>query len=475
MPEDEKKDTPFQGKAEEDEDDLSIIKKSVEAGDKAGEQEELESDSEESQPVEEPTVSEDISEEPTGERFVDFDVWEAALEAHFGPDFEEVLSRQLGPDWVMKLSNKITTEKNFYSVVEEIKSEIQGSTKEDVTDNDISFEALEPGEVIYDPSAVGPGEGQGRGAEGSKKLPNLTDLRRKEFEASGAIKGPTPTESYEKDLIEDKDTPADENLVLMEHGEFSRMSYLAHKELERHKDDLKLKEVLKRESKTEERRRITPTAGVLVAISIAVFVYALFSVVSYSFYRFYSRNLLSDIPPDFYFQPSTSLHNQGTLSRVIHGGQGREESPLVLYFLRLKIKRLELNYPRGSLNERYRLAISNPTLLVIPRAHRGDSVVVRKHYRRFWPTNLGALTATPLLSLTENGKLVLSAYETTSSSLLPGLTMLKITDSQNQVIGTAYVASERLNIRIEGLEELPQEQTDLLNTRLVLLFSLLSI
>lgn len=473
MPEDERKDTPFPGKSDEDEDELSDMESSVEAED---DEEELERDSEESQPIEEPAVSEGGSEEPKGEWFVDFDVWQATLEANFGPDFEDVLSRELGPDWVIKLNNKINPEKNFYGVVEEIKNEIQGGAEEEANEENISFEALEPGEVIYDPSMVGPGGGRGGGGGGGKKLPNLTDLRRKEFEGGEEIKEPAPTTSYEKDLIEDKDAPVDENLVLMERNEFSRMSYLAHKELERHKDDLKLKDVLERENKAEERRRITPAVGIFAAVSIAVFVYALLSVVSYSFFRFYSRNLLSSIPPDYYFQPSTSLHKQGTLSRITRGAQGKEGSPLVVYFLQPKIKRLELNYPMGSIiNERYELAISDPSLLVIPRAHRGDSVVVRKHYRQFWPTNLGALTATPLLSLTENGKLALSAYETNSSSLLPGLTILEITDSQNQVIGSAYVTSERLNIRIEGLEELPQQQTDLLNTRLVFLFSLLNI
>ena len=134
-----------------------------------------------------------------------------------------------------------------------------------------------------------------------------------------------------------------------------------------------------------------------------------------------------------------------------------------------------MNYPGGAIEERFSLAVSDPTLLAIPRAYRGDSVVVRKHYRQFWPTNLGALTGTPLLSLTENGNLVLSAYETTSSSLLPGRTMLRITDSQNRAVGTAYVASERLNIRIDSLDDLPAQQAALLNARLVLLFSLLSI
>jgi hypothetical protein len=478
MPDDKKKDPPFQENGNEQEDDLPVGKKPVDAEDELKEEEGPESDTEEPQSADAAAVSGDTPAESPGEWFVDFDVWEATLEAHFGPDFEQVLSGELGPDWVMKLNNRINEEKNFYRVVDEIKSEIQGSTEEEVNNSNISFEALEPGEVIYDPTVVGPigpGGGRGGGGGGQKKLPNLTDLRRKEFETSEEIKESIPPKSFERELIEDKDTPVDENLVLMERSEFSKMSYFAHKEIERHKDDLKLKEVLKREVKEEQRKRATPANRLLAAISIVVFLYAIFSVVSYSLCRFHSRSLLSSLPPDFHFQPSTSLHKQGMLCRVSHGDLEREESPLVLYFLRPKIKRLELNYPMGSINETYRLTVSNPTLLVIPQAQRGDSVVVQKHYRQFWPTNLGALTATPLLSLTENGQLVLSAYETTSSSLLPGLTILKITDSQNQVIGTAYVASETLNIRIESLEELPQQQTDLLNTRLVLLFSLLSI
>ena len=306
--------------------------------------------------------------------------------------------------------------------------------------------------------------GIGGGGGGGKKLPNLTDLRRKEFEAGEEVKETIPPKSFEKDLIEDKDAPIDENLVLMERSEFSKMSYLAHKELERHKDDLKVRDVLKREGRAETVKRATPGVRLLAAVSLVVFVYAVFSVVSYSICRLNSGNLLSSLPPDFHFQPSTPLHKQGTLSRIIRGDQGIEESPLVVYFLRPKIKRLEMNYPGGAIEERFSLAVSDPTLLAIPRAYRGDSVVVRKHYRQFWPTNLGALTGTPLLSLTENGNLVLSAYE-----------MLRITDSQNRTVGTAYVASERLNIRIDSLDDLPAQQAALLNARLVLLFSLLSI
>ena len=480
MPDDNQKDPSLQENGNEEEDDLSVEKEPVDTEDELKEEEEPETDTEEAPPADEAAVSEDTPAESPGEWFVDFDVWEATLEAHFGPDFEQVLSGELGPDWVVQLNSRISEEKNFYRIVDEIKSEIQDSPEEEMNNSDISFEALEQGEVIYDPRVVGPigpggGRGGGGGGGGQKKLPNLTDLRRKEFETSEEIKESTPPKSFEKDLIADNDTPVDENLVLMERSEFSKMSYFAHKELERHKDDLKLKEVLKREVKEEQRKRAAPAARLLAAISIIIFLYAIFSVVCYSFCRFHSTSLLSSLPPDFHFQPSTSLHKQGTLSSVSRQDTEMGESPLVLYFLRPRIKRLEMNYPMGSINETYRLNVSNPTLLVIPRAQRGDSVVVQKHYRQFWPTNLGALTATPLLSLTENGQLVLSAYETTSSSLLPGLTVLEINDSQNQVIGTAYVASERLNIRIENLEGLPQQQASLLNTRLVLLFSLLSI
>jgi len=478
MLDDRKKDSLSQENEDGNEEDLSVIKKSVSPENEKEEQGELQSDVEEPQPAEETGVSEDTPAESTGELFVDFDVWEATLEAHFGHDFEEVLSRELGPDWVIKLNNRINEEKNFYRVVDDIKSEIQGSTEEEVKDRNISFEALEPGEVIYDPTVVGPigpGGERGGGAGGRKKLPNLTDLRRKEFETGEEVKESIPAESFEKELIEDKDTPIDENLVLMERSEFSKMSYLAHKELERHKDELKLKEVLKREAKQEQKRQAATGFKLLAAVSIAVFVYAVFSVVCFSLCRFYSKGLLNSLPPDFHFQPSTSLHKQGTLSRVIRGEPGSGGSPVILYFLRPKINRLELNYPMGSIHETYRLSVINPTLLVVPQAQRGDSVAVRKHYRQFWPTNLSALTATPLLSLSENGQLALSAYETASSSLLPGLTVLNIIDSQNRIIGTAYVASERLNIRIENLEGLSQAQTDLLATRLVFLFSLLNI
>lgn len=112
----------------------------------------------------------------TTDRFVDFDVWEATLEANFGTDFEKVLSRELGPDWVTKLNSRMVSSGNFYGIIEELKDEVQGRPQEVVDEGHMSFETLGPGEVIFDPSAVGGGGGGGGGGKYNKGIPNLVDI-----------------------------------------------------------------------------------------------------------------------------------------------------------------------------------------------------------------------------------------------------------------------------------------------------------
>ncbi|HUU27882.1 MAG TPA: hypothetical protein VM123_08720 [archaeon] len=441
-------------------------------------------DTEESDTLEPPDRSSlqlDSAKGPSTERFVDFDVWVATLEANFGHDFEAVLSEELGPDWVKKLDDMMAESGDFYKVIEELKREISGEGEEETNEGDMSFEALGPGEIIVDPSASitinapgSSGGGRRRGGGSGPRLPShMTDLTRKEFEVRDLEIEKSP--AVEK-LIDDNEGVIDGEVVLIDRSDYSRLSYFAHKELEKHKDDPKVKEIIKRKSLALEKKQKDGLNLVLALGAGIVLLYVFFSVISFFLCNFYTRALLQSLPPNLEFRPSTALHKQGALSRAFPGNkEGGEEQYLVLYFLRPALKRIDLKLMGEVTTEYYQLSLLAPDLLVIPRIPEGDSIAVRKHYSQQLPSNLGAFLKVPFFSLSVNGQIELAAYETEWSSLLPGLIHIKIKDSQSAVVAEAYVTEDRLNIQFNGFENLSKDEVRLYATRLVLLFSLLDI
>jgi hypothetical protein len=412
-----------------------------------------------------------------GEQFMDFDVWVASLEANFGPDFETVLSRGLGPDWIMKLNSRLLSGENFYRMIQELKTEMKGGGGEE--EQEISFEALGRGEINGETGGGGGGPGGGGGSGTGGRLP-LANLKKKEFEAADKLKVDAQPEHFETGqvlLYKDKEDRKEgeggqEELVLMDRRDFSRLSYYAHKEIERHPDQPDRDKLFKRESREQGKGKASPLFLTVAVAGGLIFLYAVFAVFSFFFFTSYSSRLLKTQPPDLTFQPSTALHKQGGLALADKAGQ-RSGRPIVIYFLRTTLKRLELHLMDSPEIGVFDLAVCRPELIVIPKGLNGDSIAVRKHYPQHLPFSPSALFGVPLLTLSVNGRTGLSAYETALSGLFPGLTRLSVVDSGGKTLGEAYLAEGRLNLLWPGLEAMPAGSLDSLSVRLVLLFSLL--
>ena len=441
-----------------------------------GAMEEVEIDSEE---PEEELTAEDLSElgdegapSPTMEEFVDFNVWVATLEANFGMDFEKVLHDSLGPDWNTQFGNMMMTGENFYRVVQDIKKDIESDAEGVLDEEHLSFETLGAGEVIGETEREETIEG------GEIDSIPLADLRRGEFIAQDQFKLDTRPEDYEYEKVlrfkgdKDEEDRQDE-VVLVDRSDFEHLSYYAHKEKERRPDDLSMEKLLKRDSLIR-LGQYKKKYLVMVSVTGALFLYALLSVVSYFACGVYSRGLLKKFPPDLVFRSSTALHKQGELAGFNSADQRRKQ-PLIYYTLRPTLQKLVLASVGSGVEEQFELAVCKPSLLVVPKGSRQDSITVRKHYRQFLPSNLGGLVRKPYLSLTEGETIVLNAYETAYSSLLPGLLQLEITDGQGSLLGRAYAAGDKLYILLDGLQEASGGQLKIWNLRLVFLFSLLQI
>ncbi|MFH1068079.1 MAG: hypothetical protein V1794_00535 [Candidatus Glassbacteria bacterium] len=419
-----------------------------------------------------------------GDWFVDFDVWEATLESNFGPDFEHVLSNELGPDWATKLNSLMQSEKNFYRVIEDIKADVQGRTNEIVEvanePGNITFETLGPGEVIYDASTAefgvrgGGGGGRGEGG-GGRGIPNLKDLRRKDFEVKEGLEPPKTDERLEENVIQDEDALPDQELVLMDRNEFSRMSYYAHKEMERHKDELRTKAVLGRESQTNPDQKASLLNRLLFWLSVMILLYAVFCITSYPVSSYYSKTLLEKLPPDFYFQPSNSLHKQGELTARSLDPAGGPPALNVIFFYRPAILRLEIENLLSGEKNRYDLSKADRDLIELAKGPQGRAVIVQGHYPQYLPTNASLFMKVPFLTLSEDGQTVLTAYERPLSGLLPGLILMDIVAADGSSLGSAYVAEDKLNIVIPGLAGLTPVEKVQLTDRLVLLFALLEV
>ena len=424
-----------------------------------------------------------------GEWFVDFDVWQATLEANFGPDFEAVLSNVLGPEWITQLNSRLQAEKEFYKVIEQIKAEIMGPPPEEEEElgepGSMSFESLGSGEVIFDSSTAefgiaggrggGGRGGGGSGGGGGRSLPNLKDLRRKEFEGEEVPEEAKKNAPVDQNIINDEEALPDSELVLMDANEFTRMSYYAHKEMERHKDELKIKEVLERESKEKQAGKTSLQFRLLFWLSVSIALYAVLCIASYPVSSYYAKGLLERIPPDFYFQPSNALHKQGELTRVrTQPADGQPEID-VIYFYRPAVKRLDIQNLLNGIQYRYSLKVAQRNLIEPMPGSDSTSVTMRRYYPQYLPTNFSVLARVPFLTVSEKGQELLTAYEWRLSGLLPGLVVTDIVDSAGKAIGTAYVADGRLNIAIPALDTLAPSEKAELAYRLVLLFALLEL
>ena len=412
----------------------------------------------------------------TAEWFVDFDVWEAALEAKFGPDFEQVLTNELGPDWVNKLNNRMINERNFYKVLNDIQENISGQVNTEFPDfsegdeDAIGFEALGEGEVIFDESSVDHG---GHGSSRHKELPNLSDLRKKDFEAAGEQK--TPREEHlDTNMLDQEANLPDEQVVLMDRNDYSRMNYFARKELDRHKDDLDTRKVLERKSKGEHREKVSGVNRLILAVVILISLYAVYSLVALPVGEYYEDKLIAAFPADYLFQPSTALHKQGELSRAGDSDTEMMGGAVCFYFLQPSLNRIELNHLLGGQGEqRYSLSVYNGHDLRIDQGPWADTLEVHRFYSQHWPTNRSALLSVPYMSLRRNGKPVLLAVERTGSGLLPGLMAMDVVDGEGNDVALCYVSDNLLHIALaEDLEQGSVEEVEL-TKQMVFLFSLL--
>lgn len=415
----------------------------------------------------------------TGEWFVDFDVWEAALEAKFGPAFEQVLTGALGRDWVNQLNARMLNEQNFYKVLDDIKSRIAGQDSGEtleqlIIDEDrIGFEALGEGEVICDESMVDP-EGGGEGGGRQRKLPNLADLRKKDFEAAGDQKSPR-ADKLDKPIIEADVTAADDEIVLMDRNDFSRMNYFARKELDRHKDDLETREVLERKSREEQRVPVSLVNRLILVVAALVMFYVIFCLIALPVGEYREDKLAAVYPAHYLFRPSTAMHKQGELSRVGDPGAGDGGTAISFYFLQPSFKRLELDHVLGGDRRRFHLDFYSGKELRIDDGPWGDTLEVRRIYSQNWPTNRSAILSEPYLSLSRNGQTVLQAFERSSSGLLPGLLVMDIVTGDGRNVGVGYAADNLFQINLtEPVRQGSAAEAEI-TMQLVFLFSLLEL
>ncbi len=421
----------------------------------------------------------------TAEWFVDFEVWLASLEAKFGPELEQVLTKELGPDWVNKLNKRMMDEKNFLKVLDEIKAHIAGQGQDQDSggrfvrlgsnEDQIGFEALGQGEVIYDESMVGPvGGSGGGGGSRQKELPNLSDLRKKDFDAAGELKSPRE-ENLDKSIIEAEVIAPDEKVVLMDRNDFSRLSYFARKELDRHKGDLETRKVLERKSKEIERQPIGVLNRLILAVAVLVTLYAIFCLFALPVGEYRQDKLAAANPADYLFRPSTEMRKQGELSRAGDPVTGAGSGVVSFYFLQPSFKRLELDHVLGGERRRFSLDSYSGKELRIDNGPWGDTLEVRRFYSQNWPTNRSVLLRVPYLSLSRNGRAVLLAFERRSSGLLPGLLALDIVGADGSGVGLAYAADDLLHIKLAGkIEQGSAAEADL-TLQFVFLFSLLEL
>ncbi len=420
-----------------------------------------------------------IPAEPVG--FVDFEVWEATLIAHFGPDFEAVLLRELGTDWVSLLGERLRPGQDFHQVVEELGREQEDrrleqaeALEQDLEEGQTSFEAVGEGEIIRDSSGPGPETGGPvRERRRSRHPLELVDMTRKEFEAPVAM---PERPSQAKLEPPGGEAPLDERLVLMERGDYARLSYLAHKELERHQEEPSLRELMARpEAGDRPRGRAGVANWLVLGGSLLLLGYLAFAAASWLFFTYRGEKFLEPFDPALVLQPSTGLHRQGGLlpRGTVSGEAVSSPRPLALFSYHPALGRLELTLPGEGALRRIEFPLHGPDRLAIPGGAGGDSLVVRRHYRSRLPTSLGGLRGMTLLSLSEGGRVRLAARETPRSGLLPGLIELELSGEGRGRIGRGWLVGGKLHLALDGFEVLPPVERRQLVERLVLLTLLL--
>lgn len=416
----------------------------------------------------------DETKEEKSLQFIDFDVWVATLEANFGIKFEKVLTREFGPDWVSMINSRIADGEDFQAVVQDLKHKIGGPARIEIDLNDmesgggITFEALGRGEIIGEP-------GGDEHEEDDDDPHHLLHAIRKELPGDEKLRVDAQPDKYQEEtllLYKDKEKDkksADDDLILMDRRDFSRLSYYASKEMRR-QDNKNPNGKIKKRDWWKRALPDSPWARAFVLFGLFFLAWALFCMTSYIYYASTSDRMLVQYPPDLVFRPSSTLHNQGVLARI---NSDSTETPLAFFFYRPAVRRLETNILQSQGQIQYNLSVALPGLLVIPQARNRDSVAVVAHYSQRLPQAISALMGIPLFSLYENGSTVIQAFETPASAMLPGLLHLELRGSQNEKVGEAYLARNRLNIRWEKPEDLSGAALDTLVGRLVLLFTLL--
>ncbi|MCE5272481.1 hypothetical protein LLH00_14475 [bacterium] len=426
-----------------------------------------------------PSSSGDLKEEKVRAeaQFIDFDVWVGTLEANFGLDFEKVLTRAFGPDWLNMINARIAAGEDFSAVVQELRYKLGGPSKIERDDSDldsggITFEALGRAEVIGEPGHGSLDEEQ----DEDNSL--LLRARRKEMLGEDKLRVDSQPDRYQEEtllLYKDKEKEqksAEDEMILMDRKDFSRLSYYASKEMGRLGKD-KLKD---RASRKGDWWKMGPQAGpwarTFLILGALFLLWVLFSLGSYIYFTSTSGRLINAYPPDLAFRPSTALHKQGVLAAV---NPDSSETPLLFFFYRPTILRLEVNMLSSQGQRRYDLSIARSGLLVIPHSPERDSVAVVAHYSQRLPLALPALLGWPLFSLDIDGVTTLQAFETPASAIFPGLIFLELRGPQNETLGQAYLARNRLNIHWDDRSGLSGASVDKLASRLMLLFTLLDI
>jgi len=427
-----------------------------------------------------PTGSEDLKEEKARveAQFIDFDVWVGTLEANFGLDFEKVLTQAFGPDWLNMINSRIASGEDFYSVVQELRYKLGGPSEVERDNNDlesggITFEALGRAEVIGEPGH------EALEVEDDDNSP-LLNARRKELIGDDKLRVDSQPDRYQeetllmyKDKEKDKEQKAaDDEMILMDRRDFSRLSYYASKEMQRLGEDNLKNRASRKGDWWKMGPQANPAARVMLILGALLLLWALFSLGSYIYFTSTSGRLIRAYPPDLVFRPSSALHKQGVLASI---NPDSTETPLLFFFYRPAIKRLEVNSLSSQGQKRYDLSVARPGLLVIPRSPDRDSIAVVAHYSQSLPLALPALLGQPLFSLDIDGAMALRAFETPSSAIFPGLLFLELRGPQNEILGRAFLARDRLNIHWDNRSELSGAALDNLASRLMLLFTLLDI
>lgn len=282
-----------------------------------------------------PAGAEEIREDNSSQ-FIDFDVWVATLEANFGIKFEKVLTREFGPDWINMINSRIADGEDFQAVVQDLKHKLGGPARIEIDPSDmesggITFEALGRAEVIGEP-----GQGSGQGYEGDENVPHLLHAIRKELPGDDKLIIDAQPEKFQEEtllLYKDKESgkkSADDDLILMDRRDFSRLSYYASKEMHRHDEDKINGQPGNKGDWWKRALPDNPWARVFVLFGVLFIAWVLFCMTSYVYFTSTSDRMLSLYPPDLVFRPSSALHNQGVLARI---NKDSTETPLAFFFL----------------------------------------------------------------------------------------------------------------------------------------------